>query len=78
MQGGDLVTNHGLPGAGLSWQIEGIEDFDSDGDADILWRHDEGQVVVWDMEDGSFLQNRNLGTSANAWQVAGTGEFDLA
>jgi hypothetical protein len=35
-------------------------------------------VVVWDLDDGGFVQTRNFGLSVNAWQIAGTGEFDLA
>jgi hypothetical protein len=38
----------------------GTGDFDGDGDADILWRHDEGQTVIWEMEDGAFVTNHNL------------------
>jgi hypothetical protein len=50
----------------------------SDGDADILWRHDQGTLVTWEMEDGALAQTANLGVVPNGWQIRGTGEFDLA
>src|SRR6266545_4812561 len=32
------------------WQIQGIGDFNNDGNSDILWRHDSGQVYIWEMD----------------------------
>ena len=56
-------------------EVEGVEDFDSDSDADILWRHTDGRVVMWEMEDGAYVINHNFGVVANTWQIKGTGEF---
>jgi hypothetical protein len=78
MEDGAFVTNHNLPQVSTTFQIAGTEDFDSDGDADILWRHDEGLVVTWEMEDGALVQTNNFGVVPIAWQIRGTGEFDLA
>jgi hypothetical protein len=78
MENGDLVTNHNLPLVSTSFQIAGTQDFDSDGDADILWHGSDGFVVTWEMEDGNFVTNHNFGFVGNAWQIRGTGEFDLA
>ena len=50
-------------------------DFDRDGDADILWRHDEGQVLTWEMQAGGFVVNHNFAMVATDWQIARTGEF---
>jgi hypothetical protein len=36
-----------------------------------------GLVVTWEMQDGGFVRNHNFGVVANAWQIRGTGEFDL-
>jgi hypothetical protein len=77
METGALVTNHNLASVANTWQIAGAEDFDSDGDADILWRHRDGDVVTWQMENGAFVTNHNYGVVSNAWQIVGTGEFDL-
>jgi hypothetical protein len=34
-------------------------------------------MVTWDMNDGELLQTRRFGVVSNAWQIRGTGEFDL-
>jgi Ca2+-binding RTX toxin-like protein len=81
MQNGNYVANNNLanqPQMRAIWQIEGIEDFDSDGDADILWRNENGAVTTWDMEGGEFQQIREFGVVTNDWQIVRTGEFDLA
>jgi hypothetical protein len=62
--------------ASNSWQIAGIGDFDRDGDGDILWRHDQGPNVVWDMENGLFIGTHGLPSVTNSWRVAGTADFD--
>ncbi|MCK8788103.1 hypothetical protein M0638_27490 [Roseomonas sp. NAR14] len=31
------------------WAVEGIGDYNGDGDDDVLWQHDNGGIVVWDM-----------------------------
>ena len=35
--------------------IAGTGDFDGDGDSDILWRHRDGLVVTWEMENGEYV-----------------------
>jgi hypothetical protein len=51
-------------------------DFDADGDADILLRHNDGTPVIWEMENGSYVANHNLPTVSTSYQVAGTGDFN--
>lgn len=54
-------------------------DFNGDGQGDILWRHDNGTVTNWlGQSDGGFVGNYAAGVLAleNAWQVAGTGDFN--
>jgi hypothetical protein len=71
------VVNHNLPAVGSGWRIRGTHDFDEDGDADLLWRHDNGTVVTWQMENGAHLATQNFGVVPNGWQLRGTGEFDF-
>jgi hypothetical protein len=53
-------------------------DFNGDGNSDILWRHDSGQVYFWDMIG---LQPNAEGGVAHApvpndWHIQGTGDFN--
>src|SRR5262245_1857778 len=32
-----------------TWHLRGAGDFDGDGDDEILWRHQDGDVVTWDL-----------------------------
>jgi hypothetical protein len=74
---GDVATTENALGVvPLNWQIVGSGDFDGDRDADILWRHDGGLPVIWEMQDGAFVTNHNLPDVPNSYQVAGTGDFD--
>jgi hypothetical protein len=63
-------------GRPATYQIAGTYDFDSDGDADILFRHDSGLTVTWEMAAGALLQTHSFGVIPNVWQIRGTGEFD--
>jgi hypothetical protein len=65
-----------MPSASHAWEIAGTGDFDGDNDADILWRHDEGAVTIWEIEDNAFVVNHNLGVVPTTWEIADTGDFD--
>jgi FG-GAP-like repeat len=63
---------------GNDWQIQGAGDFDGDAKSDILWRHDSGQVYIWEMNG---LGIKAEGGVAHAlvpsdWQIQGLGDFD--
>ena len=48
------------------WHIQGTGDFNADGNGDILWRHDSGQVYFWEMNG---LQIAAEGSVAHDWHV---------
>ena len=54
MEGGEYVTNHSINNMPIAWQVAGIHDFDGDGDADILIRHESGEVATWNMQNGRW------------------------
>ena len=31
----------------VDWRIAGVGDFNADGKADIVWRHNSGSVAIW-------------------------------
>ena len=64
---------------GSDWQIQGTGDFNGDGYADIVWRHNTGLVSIWLMVGtvytGEFypgVQDPNL----SLWTIQGIGDFD--
>jgi hypothetical protein len=64
------------------WRARDVShDFDGDGNNDILWRHDSGQVYFWEMTGLNGLGIKAEGSVAHApvpndWHVQGTGDFD--
>jgi hypothetical protein len=60
-----------------SWHVKGAGDFDGDGRADILWRHDDGQVAIWYMAGGEFLRDAVLAAPDPAqWGITSVADFD--
>jgi FG-GAP-like repeat/Calx-beta domain len=59
------------------WKIAGTGDFNNDQKSDILWRHDDGRVAIWQM-DGTAITSASAGiaTVATTWKIAGTGDFN--
>jgi hypothetical protein len=56
--------------------MECVADFDGDGDGDILWRHRDGLLVNWEMEDGRYVVNHNLESAGSSWRIEGTRDID--
>jgi hypothetical protein len=74
---GRIVTaNYDLGELSDSWRVAANGDFDGDGDSDILFRRDSGQVVIWEMQDGQYRINHNLPWTSTDWEIVGAGDFD--
>jgi subtilisin family serine protease len=72
-----------LDSVNLPWAAadrrEARHDFNGDGRADILWRHDRsGAVMVWHMDGANRLSGSgSIPNPADLnWKIAGTGDFD--
>jgi FG-GAP-like repeat len=76
MEGRDLLATRNFGSVATTFQIAGTGDFDGDGDSDIVWRHQEGHVVTWDMEDGDLAATHSLPQVSTSFQIVGTGDFD--
>src|SRR6266550_589477 len=51
-------------------------DFNSDGNADILWQHTSGGRAIWLMNRTTYGSSVSLGTVAISWNIAGSGDFN--
>jgi RTX calcium-binding nonapeptide repeat (4 copies)/FG-GAP repeat len=66
-----------LPAIGADWKMVGSDDFDRDGDSDILLRRDsDGLLYVWKMENGAISGGINFGALGSQWIVDATGDFN--
>jgi uncharacterized delta-60 repeat protein len=65
-------------GTGTIFDDDGapVHDFSGDGKSDILWRHDNGTVVSWDMNDSHILGTNIFAQEPSDWKIAGTGDFN--
>ena len=62
-----------------NWHVAATGDFNGDGQVDILWRNDSGQLSDWlGTSNGSFVSNSaNLSSIVTTdWQIVGTGDFN--
>jgi hypothetical protein len=65
--------------ADVTWQIQGVGDFNADGRSDILWRKSTGPLVVWLMNStGTGISSIPAigGVSDPNWVVKGIGDFN--
>ena len=73
---GMAVTMASLGSPTLAWDLNGAADFNGDGRDDLLFRHTDGTVWIWQMNGNSIIAQGGPGAVDNVWQVRGTGDFD--
>ena len=62
--------------SGSIGRLAEIADFNGDGNADILWRNDDGTVRLWEMDGPTVIGDTNLGTFPAYWHVADSGDYN--
>jgi ELWxxDGT repeat protein len=67
-----------LPTTAIGWEVQGIADFDRDGQLDLFWREKTtGQTAFWKLKDGKFVSGSFGGVASGAgWQVQGLADLD--
>jgi hypothetical protein len=55
------------------WHIPGTGDFNGDGNSDIIWRHDSGQVYIWEMDGLAIKAEGGVAHApvSNDWHIFG-------
>ncbi|WP_437811126.1 FG-GAP-like repeat-containing protein [Sorangium sp. So ce1078] len=71
-QGFDSPSYNNAQGPGdLSWQVQGVGDFDHDRRDDIVWRNTNGQVAIWLMHGAHFVGDLYPRQVDNSWAIKG-------
>lgn len=57
-----------------AWSLRGVGDVSGDGTDDIIWRHSNGLVHCWPIENGTKAGRVNIGSPvASNWSLRGVG-----
>jgi len=82
MDGGNIASTLDLGVAPSSWTFAGAVGsarpyVNYEGAVgDILWRHSNGELVMWTITHGALAGSTYLGVLPASWTVAGTGDFN--
>ena len=71
MNGTSFIGGGGLGNPGPSWHVVGANDFNGDGNADILWQNNDGTPAIWLMNGTSFIGGGGLADPGPSWHVEG-------
>jgi hypothetical protein len=60
------------------WRVFGSGDFNSDGNADLAFQHDDGTLAVWIMDRLNFVRGEliNPGQPGAGWRAVATTDFN--
>lgn len=70
-QGHPHWKNYSWFTVGPDWKIQHVGDFNADGQADIVWRHDSGVVVIWTMAGAFYIGESAHLPMDTSWELRG-------
>ena len=79
---GDTVADTraiSIPSVDASWSVAGTGDFNGDGFSDLLWRHADGWLAVWYLQNNQVIHTGYLSINRMhdaKWRIAGVGDTD--
>jgi hypothetical protein len=75
MNGTTIASTANLPYVSSGWCAAGADDYNGDGQVDLLWyNQNTGQVAVWLMNGSKILQSAIIATVPLSWYpIAGAG-----
>jgi FG-GAP-like repeat len=75
-----IRAGYNLPVLPQGWEVGAMADVNGDLRSDILWHHDNGQTIIWEMNgsgsESPIKAGYNLPVLPQGWEVAGAGDFD--
>ena len=61
---------------GPNYHIAGTGDFDGDGRTDILMRHDNGFIALWQMNGDQIVSNLAVANPGSQYHVAAIADYN--
>ncbi|MEP7206507.1 MAG: FG-GAP-like repeat-containing protein [Casimicrobiaceae bacterium] len=64
-------------GSGSGWTLSAVGDMNGDGFADLVWRHTNGELLVWYMNSSGLIgSTKSFGIVPTSYELRGVGDFD--
>jgi hypothetical protein len=83
MFGTTVLSSGDLGNPGPSSHAKGLGDFNGDGNSDILFQNDSGEVAIWELNGGGanppapqVIAAASLGNPGPSWHALGTADFN--
>jgi hypothetical protein len=71
-----IVSNLEVANPGPQYHVAGVEEFGGDGRSDVLLRHDNGFVALWQMDGNQVVSNTAVANPGPLWHAIAPGDYD--
>ena len=77
VQSGQVTSSTGLGTVTSNFVVQGVGDFNGDGNMDVLWRDtNSGAVSIWFTNGAQVTSGASVGTLPSNWSVAQVGDYN--